>query len=105
VFVWVFHRISGVLLIALLSVQLLTGLMQTSSWNAEAVKTSAALHKHALLTSLLVLLVIFHSSYGVRTILLDLGIRREKLLFWVCTVGGALLFFAFLICYFRHSSA
>jgi succinate dehydrogenase hydrophobic anchor subunit len=83
----------------------MTGFLQTGSWNAEAVKASAALHKHALLTSLLVFLVIFHSSYGVRTILLDLGLRREKLLFWVCTVGGALLFVAFLICYFTHGSA
>ena len=46
VFVWLFHRISGALLIGLLSFQLFTGFFQASSSNLETVKTIAALHRH-----------------------------------------------------------
>ncbi len=96
-FVWVFHRISGVLLIFLLAFQLFTGFFQASSSSSELVTTFAGLHKHAMLNGLLVFLVIFHALYGVRTILMDLGVRREKLLFWVCTLLGLVLFVVFLV--------
>ena len=95
-FVWIFHRISGVLLVFLLSFQLFTGFFQASNSNAELVKTLADLHKHTTLNCLLVFLVIFHAIYGVRTILMDLGMRRERLLFWACTVLGLVLSVAFL---------
>ena len=103
-FVWIFHRISGVLLIFLLSFQLFTGFFQASSSNSELVKTFAALHSHAtpsgkLLNGLLVFLVIFHALYGVRTILMDLGVRRERLLFWICTILGLVLFAVFAVVY------
>ena len=99
VFVWVFHRVSGVLLILFLAVQLLTGFYQASVSNSEWVATMADLHRHMVVKSLLVFLVIFHALYGVRTILMDLGVNREKLLFWVCTGLGIVLFLAFLISY------
>lgn len=97
-FVWVFHRISGVLLIFLLSFQLFTGFFQarSGSSNTALVETFAGLHKNPALNGLLVFLVIFHALYGVRTILMDLGVRREKLLFWVCTILGLVLFVVFL---------
>ena len=103
-FVWMFHRISGILLIALLALQLGTGFFQASSSNAAAVKTLAALHRHPLVNCLLVLCVIFHALYGVRTIVLDLGVKRERLLFWICTTLGSLLFVAFLIAYFAYAA-
>jgi succinate dehydrogenase/fumarate reductase cytochrome b subunit len=96
VFVWVFHRISGLLLIFLLAFQLVTGLFQASISNSQVVKTIAGLHNHAVLNSLLAFLVIFHGLYGVRTILMDLGVRRERLLFWTCTILGLALFVGFL---------
>ncbi len=104
-FVWMFHRISGLLLIVLLFFQLVTGFHQASSSNAESVKVVAALHKHELLVSLLVFLVIYHGLYGLRTILLDLGLKREKLLFWLCTAGGLILFLAFLVGYYTSIAA
>lgn len=100
-FVWVFHRISGVLLIFLLAFQLFTGFFQASASGAPWVKTFADLHKHTALNCLLVFLVIFHALYGVRTILMDLGVRREKLLFWVCTGLAGGLFIVFVILFLR----
>jgi len=99
VFVWIFHRISGVLLVFLLTLQLLTGFFQSSPSNSETVKTLARLHNHAVLVGLLVFLIIFHALYGLRTILMDLGSRRERLLFWIATILGVMLFVGFLVAF------
>jgi len=105
VFVWVFHRISGVLLIFLIGFQLFTGFFQASTSSSELVKTVADLHKHATVNCLMVFLVIFHALYGIRTILMDLGVKAEKLLFWVATILGLVLFAVFLILFFTLVSA
>jgi len=97
VFVWIFHRISGVLLIFLIGFQLFTGFFQASASSSGLVKTVADLHKHATINCVMVFLVIFHALYGVRTLLMDLGVKAEKLLFWVCTVLGLVLFAVFLV--------
>ncbi len=47
----------------------------------------------------MVFLFIFHSLYGVRTILMDLGLGREKLLFWCANVLGLVIFAVFLLVY------
>lgn len=99
VFVWIFHRISGVLLIFLIGFQLFTGFFQASSSNSQAVKAVAELHKHEI-NCLMVLLLVFHSLYGIRTILMDLGVKAEKLLFWVSTILGLILCAVFLVLYF-----
>ena len=99
VFVWIFHRISGVLLIFLLAFQFTTGFLQTASGPAESLKTAAFLHRHVPVLFLLVFLTIFHGLYGVRTILLDLGLRQERLLFWGFTALGTAGFAAFLVFY------
>jgi succinate dehydrogenase/fumarate reductase cytochrome b subunit len=105
VFVWLFHRITGVLLIVLLVLQLATGFFQASSSNLESVKATAGLHSHALLSCLLVFVATFHGLYGLRTILLDLGVQRERLLFWAATVLGSVFFVVFLVLYFRLIAA
>jgi succinate dehydrogenase cytochrome b556 subunit len=99
VFVWVFHRLSGVVLIFLLSLQLVTGFFQSSPSQSESVKSVALLHRHAPVVCLTVFLLIFHALYGLRTILLDLGIGREKPLLWGCNLLGVVLFGAFLVLY------
>ncbi len=101
-FVWVFHRVSGILLIGQLSVQLCTGFFQASPSNSPPVKAVADLHRHAALNCLLVFCVVFHALYGVRTMILDLGSKRERLLFWTFTLLGSLLFAGFLIAYFSY---
>ena len=100
-FVWIFHRISGVLLAVFLLAQLVTGFCQASSSKLELVQAIAGLHRHAVLSCLLVLVAAFHALYGIRTILLDLGVQREKLLFWVATGLGWVFFGIFLVLYFR----
>ena len=97
VFVWIFHRISGILLIFLLSLQLVSGFFQASSSNAELARTMAGLHNHTVLNCLTVFLLILHALYGIRTILIDLGVKAEKLLFWICTGLGLVLFAVFVV--------
>jgi succinate dehydrogenase cytochrome b556 subunit len=97
VFVWVFHRISGIVLIFLIAFQIFTGFFQASTASSEAIKATADLHKHTVLNCLMVFLFVFHALYGVRTILLDLGVKQEKLLFWICTATGFALFAVFLV--------
>ena len=93
-FVWLFHRISGVLLVVLLPIQILTGVLQASSHPTARVIRDV--HAHGLLNIVLAFLVIFHGVYGVRAILLDMGIKHERLLFWICTALGFVLFLGFL---------
>ena len=96
-FVWVFHRISGILLVVLLPLQLLSGVLQGGTVNPDRARWMTDVHRHDFLNGLLAFLVVFHGAYGVRNILLDLGVRRERLLFWACTLSGAILFAAFLV--------
>ncbi len=104
-FVWAFHRISGLLLIFLVAFQVCTGLFQASTSNSDLVKTMADLHRHSALNCLLVFFFIFHALYGVRTIVLDLGARRENLVFWICTIVGLVLFALFLVFFLAPVSA
>ena len=104
-FVWIFHRVSGILLIFLIVFQLSTGFFQASTSNSELVKAAADLHNHATLNCLMVFLFIFHALYGVRTILIDLGVKAEKLLFWASTITGLVLFAVFLVLFFTLVSA
>jgi succinate dehydrogenase/fumarate reductase cytochrome b subunit len=97
VFVWIFHRVSGILLIFLLAFQVVTGLLQAGASSTEFVKGMADLHRYFPLNVLMVFCLIFHGLYGVRTIVLDLGATREKLVFWICTLLGVALFAAFVI--------
>ena len=104
-FVWLFHRISGVVLIFLMAFQLFTGFFQASSSSTELVKTVADLHRHTALNCVMVFLFIFHALYGIRTILIDVGVKAEKLLFWVCTLLGLVLFSVFLVLFFTLVAA
>jgi succinate dehydrogenase/fumarate reductase cytochrome b subunit len=99
-----FHRISGVVLIGLLALQLCTGFFQASPSNAAWVKAVAALHRQPAVNCLLVFCVIFHALYGLRTIVLDLGMKRERLLFWTFTALGSLLYAVFLASYFAYAA-
>jgi succinate dehydrogenase/fumarate reductase cytochrome b subunit len=100
VFVWLFHRVSGLLLVVLLPVQIASGIFQGGATDLDTARAWGDLHAQALLNCLLAFLVIFHGLYGVRALLLDMGIKREKPLFWICTLLGAVLFGGFLFLFF-----
>jgi len=100
-FVWVFHRVSGLLLIVLLGIKFLTSFFlmtkdQKPDW-------ALVLHANKLTDSLLIVLVVFHALYGLRTVIMDMGARREKLLFWIFTVLGVVLTVGLLFVYFTRN--
>jgi len=100
-FIWVFHRVSGLLLIALLGIKFFTSFFlmtkdQKPDW-------ALVLHTNKLTDTLLIILVIFHAFYGLRTVIMDMGARREKLLFWVFTILGIVLTAGLLVLYFTRN--
>jgi len=100
-FVWVFHRISGLLLILLLGIKFLTSFFlmtkeQKPDW-------ALVLHTNPFIDTLLIISVVFHALYGLRTIAMDLGLRKEKLLFWVSTLLSLVLSTLLLALYFTRN--
>ena len=100
-FIWLFHRISGVTLIVLFGIKILTSYFlftkdQKPDW-------ALSLHRHPVLDVLILILFTFHSLYGLRTIAIDLGYRREKQLFWIANIAAALIAAALVVLYFRIS--
>ena len=88
-FIWFFHRISGVSLMILFSIKILTAFFlftkdKKPDW-------SLILHRQPVLDILIFILFTFHSMYGLRTIAIDLGYRKEKQLFWLSNVVAALI--------------
>ncbi len=100
-FVWVFHRISGLLLILLIGIKLSTSFFlmtkeQKPDW-------ALVLHTNPFIDTLLIISVVFHALYGLRTVAIDLGLRKEKLLFWVSTVLSLVLSALLLALYFTRN--
>ena len=100
-FIWLFHRISGVILIVLFSIKILTSFFlftkdKKPDW-------ALSLHRQPVLDVLILILFTFHSLYGLRTIAIDLGYRKEKQLFWIANVVATVISAALLILYFRFS--
>jgi len=100
-FIWLFHRISGAILIVLFSIKILTSFFlftkdKKPDW-------ALSLHRQPLLDILILILFTFHSLYGLRTIAIDLGYRKEKQLFWIANIAAAVISAALIILYFRFS--
>jgi succinate dehydrogenase/fumarate reductase cytochrome b subunit len=99
-FVWVFHRVTGLLLIGFLTVKFLTSFFlmtkgQKPDW-------ALLLHTNPLIDVVLIISVVYHALYGLRTVIIDLGVRKEKLLFWIFTVLGSLITAGLLVLYFTR---
>lgn len=93
-FIWLFHRISGVSLIVLFGIKILTSFFlftkdKKPDW-------ALSLHRQPVLDMLILVLFTFHSIYGVRTIVMDFGYRNEKRLFWLSNLAASVIS-AFLI--------
>jgi succinate dehydrogenase/fumarate reductase cytochrome b subunit len=100
-FIWLFHRISGVTLIVLFGIKILTSFFlftkdQKPDW-------ALSLHRHPVLDILILILFTFHSLYGLRTVIIDFGYRQEKQLFWAANVAGAVISAALIYLYIRVS--
>ncbi|OPY01030.1 MAG: Succinate dehydrogenase/Fumarate reductase transmembrane subunit [Syntrophorhabdus sp. PtaB.Bin184] len=88
-FIWLFHRISGVSLIVLFGVKILTSYFlftedKKPDW-------ALSLHRQPVLDVLILILFTFHSIYGIRTIVVDLGYRKEKRLFVASNLVAAVI--------------
>jgi len=74
---WLVHRITGLLLVVLFGVKFLSGFLllpeAKPSW-------ALFLHRQPVLDITLILLFCLHTCFGLKTILFEIGFRREKLL-------------------------
>jgi succinate dehydrogenase/fumarate reductase cytochrome b subunit len=100
-FIWLFHRISGVTLAVLIGIKILTSFFlftpdQKPDW-------ALSLHRHPVLDILILVLFTFHSLYGLRTVAIDLGYRKEKQLFWIANGTAAALSVALILLYIRFA--
>ena len=101
-FVWVFHRISGLFLILLLGLKFLTSFFlmtkgQKPDW-------ALVLHTNPFIDTLLIISVVFHALFiGLRTVAIDLGLRKEKMLFWISTLLSLVLSGLLLALYFTRN--
>ena len=88
-FIWLFHRISGLTLIVLIGIKILTGFYLLPKDNRP--DWALSLHRHPVLDVLILILFTFHSIYGIRTVIIDLGFRKEKLHFWVSNIFAVII--------------
>jgi succinate dehydrogenase/fumarate reductase cytochrome b subunit len=100
-FIWLFHRISGAVLIVLIGIKIFTSYFlftkdKKPDW-------ALSLHRHPVIDVLIILLFIFHSIYGLRTIAIDLGYRKEKQLFILSNVVASVLVALMIFIYIRMS--
>jgi succinate dehydrogenase/fumarate reductase cytochrome b subunit len=61
------------------------------------------LHTNPFIDTFLIVFVVYHAFYGLRTVIMDLGMRKEKLLFWVFTLLGGVVSALLLIVYFTRN--
>jgi len=100
-FVWVVHRLTGLLLIVLLGVKFLTSFFlmtkgQKPDW-------ALLLHTNPITDSFLIVAGVYHACYGLRTFVIDLGVRKEKVLFWVFTTLGTVITAGLLVVYYTRN--
>jgi len=100
-FAWLFHRISGLFLIVLFGIKIFTGFyLYTKEKKPD---WAILLHRQPMVDLLIFILFTFHVFYGLKSILYDLGFRREKFLFWSSTLLGGLVSLLLIAIYLRVS--
>ncbi len=97
-FIWLFHRISGVSLIILFGIKILTSFFLFTKENKP--DWALSLHRQPVIDVLILILFTFHSIYGLRTILIDFGYRKEKRLFWLSNMVAGIISLILIYIYF-----
>ena len=97
-FIWFFHRVSGLALIGLIGIKILTGFFpfgqdKKPDW-------ALSLHRQPVLDVMVLVLFTFHSMYGIRTIIMDFGYRNEKRLFIIANAAASVISAFLLYIYF-----
>ena len=100
-FIWLFHRISGVSLVLLIGIKIFTSYFlftkdKKPDW-------ALSLHRQPVLDVLILILFTFHSVYALRTVIIDLGYRKEKQLFLLSNVLASVIAAALVYLYIRMS--
>jgi succinate dehydrogenase/fumarate reductase cytochrome b subunit len=73
-------------------IKIITGYGILGHLGYENIEPLRKFHRNPFVEVPLFLLFIYHAMYGLRTALIDLGFRREKLLFWVSNILGFVFF-------------
>ena len=100
-FIWLFHRISGVALILLIGIEIFTSYFLLTK--DKKPDWALSLHRHPVLDVLILILFTFHSIYGLRTIAIDLGYRNEKQLFLLSNIVASFVAAVLIYIYIRLS--
>jgi len=99
-FIWVFHRVTGLLMILFLGVKFLTSFFLMT--RDKKPDWALALHTSPVIDVILIICVVYHALYGLRTVIMDMGFKKEKLLFWLFTGLATALTVTMLVIYFTR---
>lgn len=93
---WLIQRVSAIIMVVLLPLKLYTGWAARDRLPWVLPWSPKLLHFNAALDITLLLCLLVHMAYGVRVLLIDLGVIREDRWFWRFT-GAALALFALIV--------
>jgi succinate dehydrogenase hydrophobic anchor subunit len=69
--------------------KILSGFALTGRWGSDLAATWTPIHRSPFLDLPLLFLFSLHSMYGIKTVIVDLGARKqERLLFWLASSVG-----------------
>ncbi len=95
---WFVHRISGLMMIGLFAVKFVTAFYllpdEKPSW-------AVFLHRYPAVDISLIFLVSIHTCFGLKNILFELGLRKEKLLVYAAAIVGLALSITGTVIYLR----
>ena len=95
---WLIHRISGLIMFGLFILKFVTAFYllpdDKPSW-------ALFLHRHPAVDISLIFLICHHTCFGLKTMLFEIGFRKEKLLVYSATVVALALSIVGMIIYLR----
>jgi succinate dehydrogenase/fumarate reductase cytochrome b subunit len=95
---WLIHRISGLIMIGLFVLKFVTAFYLLPD---EKPAWAVFLHRHPAVDISLIFLICHHTCFGLKTILFELGCRKEKWLTYGATAVALLLSLVGTIIYMR----